>query len=83
MFILDEGDTVIFSSRIIPGNEKKLFKIHNQLVKNNINVISEENAFIHVSGHPGRDEMRDMYDWIKPKISIPVHGEHQTHERAL
>ena len=71
---LDEGDTVIFSSRIIPGNEKKLFKIHNQLVKNNINVISEENAFIHVSGHPGRDEMRDMYDWIKPKISIPVHG---------
>ena len=74
---LDEGDTVIFSSRIIPGNEKKLFKIHNQLVKNNINVISEENAFIHVSGHPGRDEMRDMYDWIKPKISIPVHGEHR------
>ena len=74
---LDEGDTVIFSSRIIPGNEIKLFKIHNQLVKNNINVISEENAFIHVSGHPGRDEMRDMYDWIKPKISIPVHGEHR------
>ena len=74
---LDEGDTVIFSSRIIPGNEKKLFKIHNQLVKNNINVISEENAFIHVSGHPGRDEMRDMYEWIKPKISIPVHGEHR------
>ena len=74
---LDEGDTVIFSSRIIPGNEKKLFKIHNQLVKNNINVISEENAFIHVSGHPGRDEMRDMYEWIKPNISIPVHGEHR------
>ena len=74
---LDQGDTVIFSSRIIPGNEKKLFKIHNQLVKNNINVISEENAFIHVSGHPGRDEMRDMYEWIKPKISIPVHGEHR------
>ena len=74
---LDEGDTVIFSSRIIPGNEKKLFKIHNQLVKNNINVISEENAFIHVSGHPGRDEMKDMYEWIKPKISIPVHGEHR------
>ena len=74
---LDTNDTVIFSSRIIPGNEKKLFKIHNQLVKNKINVISEENAFIHVSGHPGRDEMKDMYKWIKPKISIPVHGEHR------
>ena len=42
-----------------------------------INVISEDNAFIHVSGHPGRDEMKDMYQWIKPKISVPVHGEHR------
>ena len=74
---LDSDDTVIFSSRIIPGNEKKLFKIHNLLVKRKINVISEENAFIHVSGHPGRDEMKDMYSWIKPQISIPVHGEHR------
>ena len=74
---LDSDDTVIFSSRIIPGNEKKLFKIHNLLVKRKINVISEENAFIHVSGHPGRDEMKDMYNWIKPQISIPVHGEHR------
>ena len=75
--MLDAGDTVIFSSRIIPGNEKKLFKIHNLLVKRKINVISEDNAFIHVSGHPGRDEMRDMYSWIKPQIAIPVHGEHR------
>ena len=74
---LDSDDTVIFSSRIIPVNEKKLFKIHNLLVKRKINVISEENAFIHVSGHPGRDEMKDMYGWIKPQISIPVHGEHR------
>ena len=74
---LDADDTVIFSSRIIPGNEKKLFKIHNLLVKRKINVISEENSFIHVSGHPGRDEMRDMYSWIKPQIAIPVHGEHR------
>ena len=74
---LDAEDTVIFSSRIIPGNEKKLFKIHNLLVKRKINVISEENAFIHVSGHPGRDEMKDMYSWIKPQVSIPVHGEHR------
>ena len=74
---LDSDDTVIFSSRIIPGNEKKLFKIHNLLVKRKINVISEDNAFIHVSGHPGRDEMKDMYSWVKPLISIPVHGEHR------
>ena len=74
---LSEGDTVIFSSRIIPGNEKKLYKMHNALCKKKINVISEENAFVHVSGHPGRDEMKDMYQWIKPKISVPVHGEHR------
>jgi len=74
---VNEGDTVIFSSRIIPGNEKKLYKMHNLLCKKKINVISEDNAFIHVSGHPGRDEMKDMYQWIKPKISVPVHGEHR------
>ncbi len=71
------GDTVIFSSRIIPGNEKKLYAMHNLLVRRGINVISEENAFIHVSGHPGREEMNEMYDWIKPEISVPVHGEHR------
>ena len=74
---IEKGDTVIFSSRIIPGNEKKLYKMHNALCKKKINVISEENAFVHVSGHPGRDEMKDMYQWIKPKISVPVHGEHR------
>lgn len=71
------GDTVIFSSRIIPGNEKKLFSMHNLLVRKGINLISEENAFIHVSGHPGREEMNEMYDWIRPEISVPVHGEHR------
>ena len=70
-------DTVIFSSRIIPGNEKKLYAMHNILVRRGINVVSEENAFIHVSGHPGREEMHEMYDWIKPDISVPVHGEHR------
>ncbi len=74
---IEEGDTVIFSSKIIPGNEKKLYKLHNQLVKEGIEVISEENEFVHVSGHPNRDEMRDMYTWIKPKCVIPVHGEHR------
>ena len=74
---IESNDTVIFSSKIIPGNEKKLFKLHNQLVKNNINVISEDNAFVHVSGHPNRDDLKDMYNWVKPKSVIPVHGEHR------
>jgi len=74
---IEEGDTVIFSSKIIPGNEKKLYKLHNQLVRDGIEVISEENEFVHVSGHPNRDEMRDMYNWIKPRCVIPVHGEHR------
>ena len=74
---LEEGDAVIFSSKIIPGNEKKLYKLHNQLVKDGIEVISEENEFVHVSGHPNRDEMKDMYNWVKPNCVIPVHGEHR------
>ena len=74
---IEKGDAVIFSSKIIPGNEKKLYKLHNQLVKDGMEVISEENEFVHVSGHPNRDEMKDMYNWIKPKCVIPVHGEHR------
>ncbi len=75
--LMEPGDTVIFSSKIIPGNEKKLYKLHNQLVKNGIDVISEENAFVHVSGHPNREDLKDMYNWVKPKSIIPVHGEHR------
>ena len=74
---IEKDDTVIFSSKIIPGNEKKLYKLHNELVKEGIEVISEENEFIHVSGHPNREDLRDMYNWIKPKSVIPVHGEHR------
>ena len=74
---LEEGDCVIFSSKIIPGNEKKLYNLQNQIVKNNIEIISEENAFVHVSGHPNRDDLKDMYKWVKPKSVIPVHGEHR------
>ena len=72
---VESGDTVIFSSKIIPGNEKKLSRLHNQLVREGIEVISEETDFVHVSGHPNRDDLNDMYDWIKPKCIIPVHGE--------
>ena len=75
--MIESKDTVIFSSKIIPGNEKKLYKLHNQLVKNGIDVISEENEFVHVSGHPNRDDLKDMYNWVKPKSVIPVHGEHR------
>tara|TARA_B100001123_G_scaffold185155_1_gene211980 strand:+ start:7129 stop:8793 length:1665 start_codon:yes stop_codon:yes gene_type:complete len=75
--IIESGDAVIFSSKIIPGNEKKLYKLHNQLVKNGIEVISEETEFVHVSGHPNREDLKDMYNWVKPKSVIPVHGEHR------
>ena len=74
---LEKGDCVIFSSKIIPGNEKKLYNLQNQIVRNNIEIISEENAFVHVSGHPNRDDLKDMYKWVKPKSVIPVHGEHR------
>ena len=74
---IEKGDAVIFSSKIIPGNEKKLYKLHNQLVKEGIEVISEDNEFIHVSGHPNREDLKDMYNWVRPKSIIPVHGEHR------
>ena len=74
---IEKSDTVIFSSKIIPGNERKLYKLHNQLVREGIEVISEENEFVHVSGHPNREDLKDMYNWVKPKAVIPVHGEHR------
>ena len=74
---LESGDCVIFSSKIIPGNEKKLYYLQNLIVKNKMEMISEENAFVHVSGHPNRDDLKDMYKWVKPQCVIPVHGEHR------
>ena len=74
---LEKGDTIIFSSKIIPGNEKKLYAMHNEIVRNEIQIITEENSFVHVSGHPNRDDLKDMYSWVKPKSVIPVHGEHR------
>ena len=74
---IEKNDTVIFSSKIIPGNERKLYKLHNQLVREGIEVISEENEFVHVSGHPNREDLKDMYNWVRPKAVIPVHGEHR------
>ncbi len=72
---LEPGDVVIFSSKIIPGNERTLYALHNALVSAGIEVITEQDHFVHVSGHPCRDEVEQMYRWIKPQIAIPVHGE--------
>ena len=72
---LSEGDTVIFSSKIIPGNEREIFNLQNDLVELGVKVITEKDEFVHVSGHPCRDELKQMYAWARPKIAIPVHGE--------
>ena len=74
---IEKGDTVIFSSKIIPGNEKKLYSLHNDLVRQEIELVTEETDFVHVSGHPNRDDLKDMYNWVKPESIIPVHGEHR------
>ncbi|MCA6114147.1 ribonuclease J [Bradyrhizobium sp. WSM 1738] len=72
---LNKGDSVIFSSRTIPGNEKAVNAIINGLVVQGIEVITDRTDLVHVSGHPRRDELRDMISWVRPHILIPVHGE--------
>jgi ribonuclease J len=72
---LNEGDTVIFSSKIIPGNELALGRLINYLAALKVDVITERDEFVHVSGHPGQEELRQMYEWIRPAIAVPVHGE--------
>ena len=70
-----QGDVVIFSSKIIPGNEKGIFALQNALADDGVEIITEKMRPIHVSGHPCRDELTAMYDWVNPEIAIPVHGE--------
>jgi len=72
---LRKGDVVIFSSKIIPGNDKTLYRLHNQLALNEIEVVTEKDRPVHVSGHPSRDELRRMYEIVQPEMLIPVHGE--------
>jgi ribonuclease J len=72
---LTDGDTVIFSSKIIPGNELALGRLYNALAKRGVKIITEKDEFVHVSGHPGRDELARMYQWIRPQVAVPVHGE--------
>ncbi|MGD9638532.1 MAG: ribonuclease J [Alphaproteobacteria bacterium] len=72
---LDEGDVVIFSSRVIPGNEKSILKLQNILAEKKIEIITGKDELVHVSGHPPKEEIRKMYGFLKPKIAIPIHGE--------
>ncbi len=72
---LSAGDTVIYSSRSIPGNEKAIIEVQNRFIDLGIKIITNEDALVHVSGHPRRSELLQMYDWIKPQILVPVHGE--------
>ncbi|WP_250893599.1 ribonuclease J [Croceibacterium selenioxidans] len=80
---LTEGDVVLFSSRQIPGNELAIGKVQNQLAERGIQMVSDRQSMIHVSGHPGRPELEALYGWLKPKILVPVHGEiRHMHEQA-
>jgi ribonuclease J len=72
---LSQNDTVIFSSRIIPGNEIAIGRIMNQLSDLGVQIVTERQAHVHVSGHPGRPELIEMYNWVRPQIVVPVHGE--------
>lgn len=71
-----QGDTIIFSSKIIPGNEKRIFRLFNKFVRLGIETMTERDHFVHVSGHPNVEELKRMYELVRPKISVPVHGEH-------
>lgn len=71
----DEGDLVVFSSRAIPGNEVSINRIVNALTKRGVRVVTDRDGLVHVSGHPRRGEMRQLYEWLKPSIAVPAHGE--------
>lgn len=74
---LEPGDRVIFSSKMIPGNETEILALQNQLAQIDVEIISPNGSDIHVSGHPCRDDLADMYEWARPRSAIPVHGEHR------
>ncbi|MET0605437.1 MAG: ribonuclease J, partial [Beijerinckiaceae bacterium] len=82
---LAAGDRVIFSSRAIPGNEKSVNRILNNLVKAGVEVITDRTHLVHVSGHPRLEELKRMYEWVRPKIAVPAHGEalHLTEHAAF
>lgn len=72
---LEPGDAAIFSSRVIPGNEKSINRLHNDLTKRGVEIITDRDEDVHVSGHPARDELAEMYHMVRPRIALPVHGE--------
>ncbi len=72
---LTAGDMVIYSSRVIPGNEKAILTTKNLLIERGIAVVEDKDALVHVSGHPRRNELKQMYEWVKPQLLVPVHGE--------
>ncbi len=72
---LTRGDLVIFSSRTIPGNEKAIGAIQNGLVRQGCEVLTDSDALVHVTGHPRREELKQMYGWLKPAVAVPMHGE--------
>ncbi len=72
---LDDGDLVVFSSKTIPGNEKAVSAVHNNLARLGIDVITSDDALVHTSGHPRQDELKLLYSWLKPRALIPMHGE--------
>jgi ribonuclease J len=72
---LGEGDTVVFSSRMIPGNERAIGTVQDNLVRRGVTVLTDNDHFVHVSGHPARDELKRLYALVRPRISVPVHGE--------
>ncbi len=72
---LARGDRVIFSARTIPGNERAVGRIHNALARDGVEIITDRTHMVHVSGHPRRGEMAQLYEWVKPQIAIPAHGE--------
>jgi len=72
---LSRGDAAVFSSRIIPGNDTAIYELQNALAEAGIEVITDHDHDIHVSGHPGRGELVQMYQWVRPQVAIPVHGE--------
>ncbi len=77
---LGPGDAVVFSSRIIPGNELAIFEMQNKLAALGVEVLTERDHFVHVSGHPCREELAQMYRWVRPQIAVPVHGERRHQE---
>lgn len=72
---LTAGDTVIYSSRSIPGNERSIIDTQNRLIDMGVKIITDHDALVHVSGHPRRSDLKKMYEWVRPKILVPVHGE--------